>query len=75
MYGRGKLDLRAGLEKLHDEGVPPMFHRHRRHGVASRVLGAGVPLKQIADILHHRSNDASMIYTKSIYWLAAVGMP
>jgi site-specific recombinase XerD len=47
-----------------------------RHSVASRMLNAGVPMKQIADILRHRSLDTSMIYTKvDLQRLAAVAMP
>lgn len=47
-----------------------------RHSIASRMLAAGVPMKQIADILRHRSLDTSMIYTKvDLQRLAAVAMP
>jgi site-specific recombinase XerD len=47
-----------------------------RHSIASRMLGAGVPMKQIADILRHRSLDTSMIYTKvDLQRLAAVAAP
>ena len=35
-----------------------------RHSVASRLLRAGTPMKDIADILRHRSLDSSAIYTK-----------
>jgi integrase/recombinase XerD len=35
-----------------------------RHSLASRLLRVGTPLKQIADILRHRSLDTSAIYTK-----------
>jgi len=47
-----------------------------RHSAASRMLNSGVPMKQIADILRHRSIDTSMIYTKvDLQRLAAVAMP
>jgi len=47
-----------------------------RHSIASRLLGAGAPLKEIADILRHRSLDTSMIYTKiDLNRLAAVALP
>jgi integrase/recombinase XerD len=47
-----------------------------RHSVASRMLNAGVPMKQIADVLRHRSIDTSMIYTKvDLQRLVAVAMP
>lgn len=35
-----------------------------RHSVASRMLGAGASLKQIADLFGHQSIDTTMIYTK-----------
>jgi integrase len=47
-----------------------------RHSLASRLLRAGTPLKEIADILRHRSLDTSAIYTKvDTNRLAAVAMP
>ena len=35
-----------------------------RHSVASRMLGAGANLKQIADLLGHQSINTTMIYAK-----------
>ena len=35
-----------------------------RHSVASRLLGAGTPMKEIADILRHRCLDSTAIYAK-----------
>lgn len=47
-----------------------------RHSFASRLLRAGTPMKEIADILRHRSLDTSAIYTKVDFSrLAAVAMP
>ena len=47
-----------------------------RHTVASRLLRAGTPLKEIADVLRHRSLDTSAIYTKiDTTRLAAVALP
>jgi integrase/recombinase XerD len=47
-----------------------------RHSIASRLLRAGSPLKEIADVLRHRSLDTSMIYTKvDVNRLAAVALP
>lgn len=47
-----------------------------RHSVASRLLRQGAPLKEIADILRHRSLDTSVIYTKvDDVRLAAVALP
>jgi Phage integrase family len=47
-----------------------------RHSVASRLLRAGTPMKEIADILRHRSLDTSAIYTKvDLTRLALVALP
>lgn len=47
-----------------------------RHTAASRMLRAGTPLKQIADVLRHRSLDTTTIYTKvDTVRLAAVALP
>jgi integrase len=47
-----------------------------RHSVASRLLRAGTPMKDIADILRHRSLDTSAIYAKvDLNRLAAVALP
>lgn len=47
-----------------------------RHSVASRLLSAGTPLKEIADVLRHRSLDTSAIYTKvDTARLTAVALP
>jgi site-specific recombinase XerD len=47
-----------------------------RHSLASMLLSKGAPLKEIADLLRHRSLDTSMIYTKvDLRRLAAVAMP
>jgi integrase/recombinase XerD len=47
-----------------------------RHSAASRLLAAGTPLKEIADLLRHRSLDTTAIYTKvDANRLAAVALP
>lgn len=47
-----------------------------RHSVASRLLRTGVPMKDIADVLRHRSLDTSAIYAKvDLTSLAAVALP
>jgi integrase/recombinase XerD len=53
------------------------YHVHiLRHTTASRLLAAGTPLKEIADILRHRSLDTTAIYTKvDTNRLAAVALP
>ena len=47
-----------------------------RHSMASMLLSQGAPLKEIADVLRHRSLDTSMIYTKvDLRRLEAVALP
>lgn len=47
-----------------------------RHSVASRLLRTGVPMKDIADVLRHRSLDTSAIYAKvDLTKLSAVALP
>jgi site-specific recombinase XerD len=47
-----------------------------RHSLATRMVNAGVPIKQIADLLGHRSIDTTAIYTKvDLTRLAAVPLP
>jgi site-specific recombinase XerD len=47
-----------------------------RHSAASRLLRAGAQMKEIADILRHRSLDTSAIYAKvDLTNLAAVALP
>ena len=47
-----------------------------RHTAATRLLRAGVSMKEIADLLRHRSLDTSAIYAKvDLSTLAAVALP
>jgi integrase/recombinase XerD len=47
-----------------------------RHSLACRLVNVGTPLKEIADVLRHRSLNTTMIYAKSnMAQLAAVAMP
>lgn len=47
-----------------------------RHSVASSLINAGSPIKDIADLLGHRSIDTTAIYAKvDLRSLAAVAMP
>lgn len=47
-----------------------------RHSVASRLLHTGAPMKDIADVLRHRSLDTSAVYAKvDLTKLAAVALP
>ena len=47
-------------------GLEHSFHGPHvlRHSLAQRLVQSGTPLKQIADLLRHRSLDTSTIYTK-----------
>ena len=57
-------------------GLPHTRVHILRHSVASRLLSAGTPLKEIADVLRHRSLDTSAIYTKvDTARLSAVALP
>jgi len=47
-----------------------------RHTLASRLLNAGTPMKEIADILRHRSIVTSATYTRvDVTRLSAVALP
>ncbi|WP_287060081.1 tyrosine-type recombinase/integrase [Mesorhizobium sp.] len=47
-----------------------------RHSMASRLLRTGAPMKEIADILRHRSLDTSAIYAKvDLTNLGALALP
>lgn len=47
-----------------------------RHSLAARVLDSGGTLKEVADLLRHRSLDTSQIYAKvDVRRLSAVAMP
>jgi site-specific recombinase XerD len=62
--------VRSGLmDRLHGP--------HRlRHSAATRMLHQGATLKQIADILRHRSLDTTAIYAKvDVPRLAAIAQP
>lgn len=57
-------------------GLPYSRVHILRHSLASRLLQAGSPLKEISDILRHRCLDTSMIYTKvDVNKLSTVAMP
>lgn len=47
-----------------------------RHTLASRLVNSGVPMKQVADVLRHRSIDTTAGYTRlDVARLSAVAMP
>ncbi len=62
--------VRSGLTK-------PRFGSHMlRHTIACRLINAGGSLKEIADVLRHKSLDATTIYTKvDLKKLSAVALP
>lgn len=67
---------RAVREAYRRCGLPHTRVHILRHSVASRLLNAGTPLKEIADVLRHRSLDTSAIYTKvDAARLTAVALP
>jgi integrase/recombinase XerD len=47
-----------------------------RHSLACRLVNAGIPLKEIADVLRHRSLNTTTIYAKvNVTQLAMVALP
>jgi site-specific recombinase XerD len=70
---RGVVTRLAALVGLgHRVGGTHVF----RHSVASRMLGAGANIKQIADLLGHQSIDTTAIYAKvDLNALSAVALP
>ena len=67
---------RAVREAYRRCGLPYTRVHILRHSVASRLLNAGTPLKEIADVLRHRSLNTSAIYTKiDTVRLSAVALP
>jgi site-specific recombinase XerD len=47
-----------------------------RHSLACHLVNAGTPLKEIADVLRHRSLNSTIIYAKvNVTQLAAVALP
>lgn len=47
-----------------------------RHSLACHLADAGIPLKEIADVLRHRSLNTTMMYAKAnVTQLAAVALP
>jgi integrase/recombinase XerD len=61
---------RAGLS------LPSMGAHALRHTTASRLVRAGVSIKEVADLMRHRNIDTTRIYTK-VDWprLAEVALP
>lgn len=72
-------DIQTVVRRAHERGRvgSPWKGTHAlRHTVASRLLRGGASLKQIADILGHRSIDTTAIYAKvDLERLAGVALP
>jgi len=72
-------DIHYVIRRAHERGRvgSPWKGTHAlRHTMASRMLRGGATLKQIADILGHRSIDTTAIYAKvDIERLAGVALP
>lgn len=59
-------------------GAEPFLHGPQalRHTLAQRLVQGGIPLKQIADLLRHRSLDTTAIYAKvDLPGLSRVALP
>jgi len=69
-YAMRQAYVRSGISK-------PWGGTHSlRHSLACRLVNAGVPVKEIADVLRHCSLNTTMTYAKvNVADLAAVAMP
>ena len=68
--------IRRAFERSRAEGVRSKGAHALRHTAATRMLRAGASLKDLADVLRHRSLDTTAIYTKvDLPRLAAVALP
>jgi len=57
-------------------GVPPVRAHRLRHSLACQMVGAGVPLPEIAEVLRHRSIISSSVYARvDVEGLRAVAQP
>lgn len=68
--------IRRGFARSGAQGVRSKGTHTLRHTAATHMLQAGASLKEIADVLRHRSLDTTAIYTKvDLPRLAAVALP
>jgi len=72
-----KTTVRGAIRRAFSRTGLPWSGTHvLRHTAATRMLQAGVSIKEIADVLRHRSIDTTMIYTKvDLPSLACVALP
>lgn len=68
--------IRRAFARSRAQGVRSKGTHALRHTAATRMLRAGASLKDLADVLRHRSLDTTMIYSKvDLVRLAAVALP
>jgi integrase len=69
--------VRKAIRKAYARAGLPYTRSHLlRHTMASRLLDGGSSLKEVADVLRHRSLNTTMIYAKlDSRNLAAVALP
>ena len=67
--------MRRGFRRM-QETVPSMGSHVLRHTAATHMVRSGASIKEVADVLRHRSIDTTAIYTKvDLPRLAAVALP
>jgi integrase/recombinase XerC len=73
----GPAALRALVKRaFHRAGIAHGRSHALRHTLACRLVDGGSPIKEVADILRHRSLDTTQIYAKvDLRALAEVAMP
>ena len=73
--GSVRAAIRRAFERSHEHVSSKGTHA-LRHTAATRMLRAGASLKDLADVLRHRSLDTTAIYAKvDLPQLAAVALP
>jgi integrase len=61
---------------LRSAGIADASAHALRHTLACRLVGGGSPIKEVADVLRHRSLNTSLIYAKlDIRDLSEVALP
>jgi integrase/recombinase XerC len=68
-----RVTVRRALRRA---GIPQGAAHVLRHTLACRLVGGGSPIKEVADVLRHRSLNTSLIYAKlNVGALAEVALP
>jgi integrase/recombinase XerC len=69
--------VRAAIGKaMRRAGIPHGYTHVLRHTLACRLVNTGGSIKEVADVLRHRSLNTSLIYAKlDRYHLAEVALP